>query len=271
MKLFIKTIIILSFSTLISGCGNDMAASVKKTDKSVYDRLDTAWNDDEKLDAAGDYKIEIPQTDPDKIITAAASVTPLNNITLPEAVAIAAQNNREYTTQKELLYLTALDQTDVEHLYETMFFSNVTSGVRKDGSDKANGTQGDVGFSQLLSTGATITSNISIGSFDILSGNMKSGLATIANAAICQPLLRGAGRKVALENLTQAQQNTLYQIRSFNRFRKVFITTVIKSYYEVLISETKLAKCQRTSRQAVSRLYEAAKKSGIRQDIQTSA
>ncbi|MHC5000853.1 MAG: TolC family protein, partial [Planctomycetota bacterium] len=53
-------------------------------------------------------------------------------------------------------------------------------------------------------------------------------------AAITQPLLRGAGRKIALENLTQAEQNTLYQIRSFNRFRKEFVTEIMTDYYRLL-------------------------------------
>src|SRR5204862_7575410 len=37
-----------------------------------------------------------------------------------------------------------------------------------------------------------------------------------------QPLLRGAFRQVALERLTQAERNVLYQVRAFARYRKGF-------------------------------------------------
>jgi outer membrane protein TolC len=37
-----------------------------------------------------------------------------------------------------------------------------------------------------------------------------------------------------MENLTQAQRNTLYQIRDFNRYRKEFVTSIISDYYRVL-------------------------------------
>jgi outer membrane protein TolC len=37
-----------------------------------------------------------------------------------------------------------------------------------------------------------------------------------------------------LENLTQAERDTLYQVRLFNRFRKTFVVSIISQYYEVL-------------------------------------
>jgi outer membrane protein TolC len=37
-----------------------------------------------------------------------------------------------------------------------------------------------------------------------------------------------------LENLTQAERNTLYQVRLFNRFRKTFVVSIITQYYWVL-------------------------------------
>ena len=42
-----------------------------------------------------------------------------------------------------------------------------------------------------------------------------------------QPFLRGAGRAVVLENLTQAERTLLYQARVFAKFRQEFIVTVL--------------------------------------------
>ena len=45
--------------------------------------------------------------------------------------------------------------------------------------------------------------------------------------SIVQPFLRGGGRAVTLENLTLAERNLLYEIRSFARFRQEFFVAVL--------------------------------------------
>src|SRR5208283_1442035 len=42
-----------------------------------------------------------------------------------------------------------------------------------------------------------------------------------------QPFLRGAGRAVVLENLTQAERSLLYQVRTFAQFRQQFIVDML--------------------------------------------
>jgi outer membrane protein TolC len=53
-------------------------------------------------------------------------------------------------------------------------------------------------------------------------------------ADIVQPLLRGAGYTVALENLTQAERDTLYALRDFTRFRQDFSARIASEFYGVL-------------------------------------
>ena len=79
-----------------------------------------------------------------------------------------------------------------------------------------NGT----GFSKILPTGALLLLNFSNQTvFDFL--NPKNTISvTILNFDAIQPLLRGGGEAVALESLTQAERNLLYQIRNYARFRK---------------------------------------------------
>ena len=43
---------------------------------------------------------------------------------------------------------------------------------------------------------------------------------------LIQPLLRGGGRAVTLEPLTQVERNLLYEIRNFARFRKTFYVAI---------------------------------------------
>ena len=213
----------------LTGCDADLAQTVEQTDAAVYDIIDNAW--DPSYGIQTNYSID--SADPN-LAQVAFEPALLYRLSLSSAVTIATAQNRSYKTEKENLYLAALEQTDIQHLYEPMPFAGGEGGYYKDGPVEGAGAYAGAGFEQLLATGARISTDISLGWVDILSGDVRSGFSTIATAVISQPLLRGAGRKIALENLTQAQQNTLYQIRSFNRFRKEFVTTVMTDYYRLL-------------------------------------
>ena len=52
--------------------------------------------------------------------------------------------------------------------------------------------------------------------------------------SLVQPLLRGGGKKVTLEALTQADRNVLYSLRDFANFRREFIVSLVADYYGVL-------------------------------------
>lgn len=215
----------------IAGCNTDLSKTVQKTDTDVYQIIDKSWNDD--IGGRINYRIADSAADSNSIplqIEMPAS----GILTLPQAVALATAHNRSYTEEKEQLYLTALDQIDVRHLYEPIPFAGGQGSFSKDDNNRGAGGFADAGVEQLLATGARVGGDISLGWMDIISGDFRSGFSSVATAMITQPLLRGAGRKIALENLTQAQRNTLYQIRAFNRYRKAFVTSIISDYYQVL-------------------------------------
>ncbi|MBC8377713.1 MAG: TolC family protein [Planctomycetes bacterium] len=230
MKVKLLICLCLPFAGLaLTGCNADLAQTVEQTDAAVYEIIDEAWG--ENYGSQTNYSID--SADPNHARDGMEAAL-LDRLTLSAAVAIATAQNRAYATEKETLYLTALAQTDIRHLYEPIPFAGGSGGYRQDDINEGAGAWGRAGFEQLLATGAQIGTDISFGWVDILSGDFRSGFSTVATAVITQPLLRGAGRKVALENLTQAQHNTLYQIRSFNRFRKEFVTTVMTDYYRLL-------------------------------------
>ena len=236
-----KIAVLLLICLFLAGCQNDLTKSVEKTDQTVYQLIDNGWKDGQVAEDAN-YMISENNICLDESII--QDISQKNELSLADVVAIASKYSREYATEREKLYLTALNHADIKHFYETELFSDIRSGQVKNGPDEAAGGTSNTGFSKLLATGARIGSNVSIGWLDILSGDLKSGLSTVVSAVITQPILRGAGRKVALENLTQAQRNTLYQIRDFNRFRKVYITFIINSYYEALILQKRLSNAQ---------------------------
>ena len=51
--------------------------------------------------------------------------------------------------------------------------------------------------------------------------------SSLANFSFVQPLLRGAGKKIALEQLTQAERRLLGNLRAYAQFRQGFFTQVV--------------------------------------------
>ena len=153
---------------------------------------------------------------------------------LTDAVILATAHNRQYQTEKENLYLQALALTSVRHRYEPNPFARALINYTRDGSDELVTTEGGLGFNQLLATGATISAEVAASWVNVLTGDLEGGLAGVLSSSVTQPLLRGAGSKFALENLTQAERDTLYQLRTFSRFRKTFVVSVATEYYRLL-------------------------------------
>lgn len=94
--------------------------------------------------------------------------------------------------------------------------------------------QTSIGVGMLLKGGGQIAVNLTSNFLRFLTGDPDVSTSSALIGSITQPLLRGRGSDVAAEQLTQAERNVLYQLRSFTRFRKEFAVQVASDYYEVL-------------------------------------
>ena len=156
-------------------------------------------------------------------------------LTLTECLEIAAENSRDYQFSKEDLYLSALDLT-LER-FEFQLQSTGTLGVLagSSGADvTAAGATTSVGFTKLMGNGALLVADLGI---DILKNlSLSEGWNPVANVGISftQPLLRGYGRSIVQEPLTQAERNVVYSVRTFERFRRTFAFDVTNRVYRVL-------------------------------------
>jgi outer membrane protein TolC len=224
-------LIICSFAVLFGLTGCHQHDYKSEADETVYNIIDRKWQDD--YGSKANYKISDVEPSPNDINTEV--IIPASGIlTLPQAVAIATAHNRQYQLEKELLYTKALDLRLARHAFEFQFFGGAAGGYSKDGEDEASYEQGNIGFNRLLTSGAIISTNVTMAWIDILTGDVRSGLTTLVSSTITQPLLRGSDSRIVMENLTQAERDTVYQIRSFNRYRKTFVVSVISQYYLVL-------------------------------------
>ncbi|MEJ2701185.1 MAG: hypothetical protein P8Z79_01960, partial [Sedimentisphaerales bacterium] len=203
----------------------------KEADEQVYRIIDQKW--DPNFGTKANYKISDTPPSPNDI-QVSKEVTDFGILTLPLAVALATAHNREYQNQREDLYIKALDLRLTRHDFETQFFGGGSAGYNADRNDGVAGAETNIGFNRLLAGGTRISAELAGAWAEVLSGNLRSGLASILSFSVVQPLLRGSSRRVVLENLTQAERDTLYQIRAFNRFRKEFVVSVVSQYYRVL-------------------------------------
>ena len=203
----------------------------KEADIQVYNIIDQKW--DEEFGTKNNYKISDTEPSPNDI-QIEQEVPSFDILTLPQAVALATAYNREYQTQKEELYIKALDLRLTRYEFEYQFFGGASGGYNADRNDEAVGIETNIGFNRLLAGGTRISTELAGAWVDVLTGNLRGGLSSILSATVTQPLMRGSDRRVVLENLTQAERDTLYQVRSFNRFRKTFVVSVISQYYVIL-------------------------------------
>jgi len=245
-----------------------------EADETVYKIIDQKWKDD--FGPKANYKVSDVAPGPNDIKV--ERIIPASGVlTLPNAVAIATVYNRDYHLQKELLYTKALDLRLTRHEFETKFFGGFSGGYNADRNDEILGAEANIGFNRLLATGTNITTKVGAAWIDVLRGNMEGGLASILTAIVTQPLLRGRDRTVVMEMLTQAERNTLYQVRLFNRFRQQFVVLVITQYYTALqlADAAKIAKdnyetlswlCERTEKLANAGRLPKYEVDGVRQE-----
>jgi hypothetical protein len=157
---------------------------------------------------------------------------PTYMLTLDQAAELATFNSRQYQDQRENLYLAALPVSTERFAFMSQFFA-AQEAVRAYSASEANGGKANnwslnngVGLSKVLPTGGLLLLSFSNQTvFDFLDPKHITSVSNLNFNAI-QPLLRGGGEAVALESLTQAERNLLYQIRNYARFRKELYVAV---------------------------------------------
>ncbi len=146
------------------------------------------------------------------------------------AVELGLLNSREYHNQLDNLYLTALALTLNRFEFDCHWFLTNDTLWTHFGSSATEVNTLDTttafGFTRNLYAGGQLLVEF-VNSFLITFSGVNQTVAT-SNiiATLTQPLLRGAGRRVRMEALTQAERNVLYAVRTFARFRKQFYVTL---------------------------------------------
>ncbi|HUE71559.1 MAG TPA: TolC family protein [Pirellulaceae bacterium] len=163
-----------------------------------------------------------------------------------KAVDIALLNSREYQTAEENLYLTALRLTLARFQFDLQWFLTNDTTYRHFGSGgSANGETNTLssltgfGFRRNLAAGGQLLVDFANSLVYQYTGDGSRRFSSNLLVSLTQPLLRGAGRDIALESLTQTERDVLYEVRDFARFRKRFwadIAVQNGGYLDLLLS-----------------------------------
>jgi outer membrane protein TolC len=249
--------------TMVVGCSPDFHKA--DADKEVYKIIDTKWQ--ETFGQKVNYTLSDSNISSPNDVNIDKKLVQTELITLAQAVAVATKYNRDYQRNKEDLYLKALTLTGERYKYALKWFGTfdaeyIHSGkevtevevipppagsppgtpstiVRRQKWDSSDDVpaKSQVGVSKTILTPEGILLNTSL-VFDwtrlLLTSDPRTTLSSVLSNTLEIPLLGNGAGKVAWENLTQAERDVLYEIRTFNRYRQTFVVDIINAYYGVL-------------------------------------
>lgn len=203
----------------------------EEADREAYAILDEVRS---KLAVEGTFRLERP---PERLrVRLEADPTQeLPPLGLVDVLQIGAQNSREFQSRREALFLQALDLT-----LQRWSFSVQEAGVLsafldgdRDGATLAGGA-GALSLAKLFESGARALGSIGVDFVRNVSTGDAWGAFTSLSLNVTQPILRGFGRDVVREPLTQAERDVLYEARTYERFRRTFAVDAATRYFRVL-------------------------------------
>ena len=143
-----------------------------------------------------------------------------------KAVALGLLHSRDYQLAMETLYTISLTLTLDRWAFALQWFGTNNTTFTQFGSsvteDNTLASNSSFGFTKNLAAGGQLLANFANSFVFTASGVNSYTWTSNIIISLMQPLLQNAGRRVALENLTQAERNVLYAVRTFARFRKQF-------------------------------------------------
>ncbi len=194
-------------------------------------------------------------------------------LSLEDALVISAENNRAYLSRREDVYLNVLDLTYRRYQHGTRYRVGADAEWERDpGGEETLGGRFNARLLRILSTGAEVTVDITKDFLRYLTGDRDTDLQTIVSLNLLQPLLRGAGREIALEELVQAERDAVYAIRSFLRYQKNFSVDVTERYFNLLLLKSRMENFHnnyeslKRTRERIEMLAEAGRLPGLQVD-----
>lgn len=154
-------------------------------------------------------------------------------LTLPHALCLAARNDRSYQKLKEAVFDAALDLDYQQYRFGTTFSGMMFGLLSGDpGIEKASGGV-SAGAARQTEAGLAVAGRLALNVVSLLRDDWRS-MGLTGDLSMTLPLLRGAGREIVREPLTQAERNLTVAIWNFERYRQTYAYSVASAFYNVL-------------------------------------
>lgn len=162
-------------------------------------------------------------------------------LNLAEVLAIAARNSRDYQDEKERLYIAALRLTTALNQFDSQYFGTIGAGAASNGDGESDSRlslseNSSFGFTRMLESGGQYAVSIGQNLTRFLSNPAETAASSLINLTLSLPLLRGSGREIAYENVTQTERDVFYALRRFEHFKRQFSVDVVSAYLRLLQS-----------------------------------
>jgi outer membrane protein TolC len=178
-------------------------------------------------------------------------------LALLDALQVAASNSRQFQASKEQVFRSALSLDLERNRFRTTFGGSLQgsynydrSGLREtDGEIQESVDAGGVlSVAQRFGGGALMTLQLGYDVIRLLQPARFVTESVFGDASVSIPLLRGAGRHIVLEPLTQAERDVIYAIYTFETFKRSFAVQIASQYYAVLQRQNEVTNAEENYR-----------------------
>lgn len=158
---------------------------------------------------------------------------------LNQTLEYAVGHSREYLTAKEELLLASLRLLVARHLFDVLFFNDISASFDADAEDgdydSAVRLINEFRMTRRLRSGGDVSARALVQATEQLRSQVASNDTQSASVVLSAnlPLLRGAGR-VAEESLISAERELVYATRTFERFRRQFLFDIATDYFDLV-------------------------------------
>ena len=177
-------------------------------------------------------------------------------LTLVDALQVGARNSFDYQSRKESVFQAALDLDLTRNSFRNIFRAGADSQGTIDTTGSETVTTVDSGavadVTRTLKNGLSLGGAIAVDLVNLLTQGGASSLGLSGDASVSMPLLRGAGRHIVTESLTQAERDVVYEIWDFERFKRTFAVGVAQDYFSVLRQMDSVANARDNYRSSIA-------------------
>ena len=181
-------------------------------------------------------------------------------LSLMQALQVTARNSRVYQDRKEAVYIAALRLDDALDQFRNTYTGTLDALFSTDGSTDTSGAQSTAiaQWERRLASGASLSAKLIFDTARLLASDGSSSSGLFFDGSITLPLLRGSGRHIVYEPVTQAQRNLIYSLWTFEQFKRTIAVNTADEYLRVLQTQDTVINAQNN----YDRRVESAKHTG---------